>query len=227
MGFCTECGKAVGNSSKFCGDCGARLGPGSKDQSSKTMYTRTSLKIDPTVSADYFVLKVKEILNQEAERVPDLKEIYGENWQSVFAAHSSHFPMLSPSTEVLSILKSDATSLKSLDLSLLVEVHNYSVLALRHICDQDVRKMEKVKVREGLIIPRDWQVHYENLLQSESPLLVLAVMQHVFTGNPLAGELYEWDNQKGGLFGGNSRNVGRTIIGASVIGAAAALLLGG
>lgn len=227
MGFCTECGKAARNSAKFCGDCGARLGPGSSEKSSKTMYSRTSLKIDPTVSADYFVLRVEEMLNHEAERVEYLKEVHPHSWQEVFPMTSHDFPHLSPNADVLLILKSDAASLKSHDLSQIVEVHNYAVLALRHMCNQELRKMEKVQVREGLFIPRDWQVHYENLLQSESPLLILAVMQHVFTGNPLAGELYEWDNQKGGLFGANSKNVGRTIVGASVIGAAAALLLGG
>jgi hypothetical protein len=173
------------------------------------------------------VARVEEMLTKEVNRVQDLKELYGEDWQSVFTDAVYKFPILSPKADILSMLKSEAGALKTLNIESVIDVHNYAVLALRHMCNEETKDSEKVTVREGLIIPRDWQVHYENLLDQQSPLLILAVMQHVFTGNPLGGELYEWTNQKGGLFGGNNKHVKRTIIGASVIGAAAALLLGG
>lgn len=160
----------------------------------QTAYSRTSLNIDATVSAEFFSDRVDVILRRETKRVSALKEIYPRDWGSIFTRAAPDFNVLSPATDVIAILNSDAETLKLIDLSVVIEVHNFAVLVLRYMCNEELKKAQRVNVRDGLTIPRDWQTHFENLLACNSPVLLLAVLQHAFSGNPLAGEIYEWDN---------------------------------
>ena len=175
------------------------------------------------------------MLEREKKRAEYLRDLY---YNGHVPDHekvgSPEFRYGNPHPDTPKLLLYEASDLKNVDLPLVVEVHNYSVLAIRHMLGDEIGALnyqrsgvsEKVKVRDGLVIPRDWQVHYENLLQSNSPRLILAVMQHAFSGNPLSGELYEWSNVKSGFFGRQNPSTKRAIVGASVIGAAAALLFG-
>ena len=187
------------------------------------MYERKSLNIDPDVSANFFAAKLTAWVANEWKSFDSTvklqRAIYGgdEDWEPDISRPNF------PKDYELEWLSQAASELPIEDRERVILVHNWAVTVLRNICNSEIKKAENVKVRDGLVIPREWHVHYENLYVNQSPKLILAVLQHAFTGNPMNGELFEWTN-RGKLLSGTSK---KAIVGASIIGAGAAFLLGG
>lgn len=228
MSFCSACGAKVGLVANFCGSCGVPLnldGTPKSPNAQGAMYERTSLGVLPQVSAEFFYGIIADYCSRKwgrwNEKVEFMKRAYGEDWQKT----SNLEPPAVPADGELDLLLQDVESLRSQDRGTLIELHNFCVAVLRAECLKDVKKYQTVKVRPDLELPRDWHTHYENLYQAQLPLLILAVVQHAFIGNPLDGELYEWSNRNA-LFGRAKAGNKTKLAGAAAIGAAAALLLG-
>ena len=226
MSFCTACGAKAVPGGNFCSSCGLPLNANASSSSQPVgMYERTSLGVDPEVSAEFFFGIISDFCSRRwarwKQKVAYIEETYG-NTSPLMAEVDA--PGL-PSDEELDLLLEDLAKIQSYDKARLVELHNFSVSVLRAECLKDIKKYETVKVRSDLVLPRDWHTHYENLYQAQLPKLILAVVQHAFVGNPLDGELYEWSNRLS-IFGGAKPGNKTKLAGAAAIGAAAAFLLG-
>lgn len=76
---------------------------------------------------------------------------------------------------------------------LLIATHNLAVNLARSAIERAKDSgVSLLKVREGLIIPQEWEDHYETLYETEFPWMVSTVMQSAFMGNPFAGETEAW-----------------------------------
>jgi hypothetical protein len=76
---------------------------------------------------------------------------------------------------------------------LLVASHNLAVTLVRSAIERAKGTgVPLLKVREGLVIPQQWEDHYQTLYETEFPWMVSTVMQSAFMGNPLADETEAW-----------------------------------
>lgn len=76
---------------------------------------------------------------------------------------------------------------------LLIATHNLAVESARSAIERAKGSgVPLLKVREGLIIPQEWEDHYETLYETEFPWIVSTVMQSAFMGNPFADETEPW-----------------------------------
>lgn len=228
MSFCSSCGSASIPEANFCSSCGASLrkdGPASVPYNKDAMYQRKNLGVPPEISADFFTQIIAVYCEKKwarwAESVKYMERAYGEEWEK----QSNLEKPAVPNTDELDFLLRDVSHLKSMSREWLIDLHNFCVSALRAECLKDIKKYETVRVRPDLELPKDWQAHYENLYQAQLPVLILAVVQHAFIGNPLEGELYEWSNRRA-PFAGARVGQKTKLAGAAAIGAAAAFLLG-
>lgn len=76
---------------------------------------------------------------------------------------------------------------------LLIASHNLAVELVRSAIERAKSSgVPLLKVREGLIIPQEWEDHYQTLYETEFPWQVSTVMQSSFMGNPFADETEPW-----------------------------------
>lgn len=108
----------------------------------------------------------------------------------------------------------------------LLELHNLVVELVRSACVRDLRASKnQVKVREGLLVSREWEFHFSNLHKEQPQILLWMALKHAMVGNPLAGELFEWNNLEWSPNIENARGNGK-LVGAAAIGLLAGLLFG-
>ena len=93
------------------------------------------------------------------------------------------------------LIDADSSSLKGIDESEVVALHNFLVDCLRSACIRQLGSGRKiVRVREGLEVTEEWDVHFRNLFKTEPRVLLWPAVKHSMLGNPLAGEVFEWKN---------------------------------
>jgi len=136
----------------------------------------------------------------------------------------THEPRVLLAEEDYHLLTCDPAQLQSLDQSELVRIHNISVDALRRACQRLLAAGEQpVKVREGLVVPREWDAHYCNLWPIQPKYLIWMAARHAVLGNPLKGEVFEWNNVGAQQ---TKSSTGGKIAGAAAIGVLAGFLFG-
>ena len=119
-------------------------------------------------------------------------------------------------------LDCDPQLLEQLDKDELVRIHNLLVEALRRGCQMLVRAdPNPVLVRQGLVVSKEWDAHYRNLWPLQPKFLIWMAVRHAVLGNPLAGEVFEWNNQ--GTPAAKS-NTGGKVAGAAALGILAGFL---
>jgi hypothetical protein len=117
-------------------------------------------------------------------------------------------------------LNCDPGLLESLDQEDLIRIHNLLVDSLRMGCQMLASSdANAMKVREGLIVSKEWDAHYRNLWPEQPKYLIWMAARHAVLGNPLAGEVFEWNNQ--------GSPVAKVSTGGKVAGAAALGILAG
>lgn len=110
--------------------------------------------------------------------------------------------------------------LESLDQDDLIRIHNLLVDSLRIGCQRLASSdANALQVREGLIVSKEWDAHYRNLWPEQPKYLIWMAAKHAVLGNPLAGEVFEWNNQ--------GSPVAKVSTGGKVAGAAALGILAG
>lgn len=118
------------------------------------------------------------------------------------------------------LLTCDPAELERIEQQELVRIHNLLVDNLRSGCNSLVEAGgASVKAREGLVVPREWDAHYCNLWPMQPKLLIWMAVRHAVLGNPLAGEVFEWNNQ--------GAPAAKSSTGGKVAGAAALGILAG
>ena len=120
------------------------------------------------------------------------------------------------------LLTCDPSELERKDQHELVRIHNVLVDNLRRGCSSLVEAGgPSVKVREGLVVPREWDAHYSNLWPEQPKCLIWMAARHAVLGNPLAGEVFEWNNQGAAA---TKVNTGGKVAGAAALGILAGFL---
>lgn len=95
----------------------------------------------------------------------------------------------------IELIDADSDSLRGVPERDVVALHNFLVECLRSACVRDVNSGAKsTKVREGLQLTLEWDVHFRNLSKVEPRMLIWPALKHSLLGNPLAGEVFEWQN---------------------------------
>jgi hypothetical protein len=242
MNFCANCGGKLANEMKFCPSCGANLNSSKKSggedkQGKPNMYSNGAGApiLGPDVSIEWFVgivrdysLRLESNLNSELgmwrESFRTFTALYGEDKQ-FWPRDLGEPPPTSVPTEVdLSLLTAPVSKIKKISHQRLLEIHNFAVNGLREELQIELQSNSKtVKVREGLIVPLEWDAHYRILHESQPEVLIWLAVRHAFVGNPLAGEVLEWSPS---VADGRKTRQSTKLIGAAAIGAVAALLLG-
>ena len=93
----------------------------------------------------------------------------------------------------LKVLSSSILDFADNERHLLIATHNLAVELARSAIERAKGSgVPLLKVREGLIIPQEWEDHYETLYETEFPWIVSTVMQSAFMGNPFADETEPW-----------------------------------
>ena len=124
------------------------------------------------------------------------------------------------SEEDYKFLNCEPGVLESLDQDDLIRIHNLLVDSLRIGCQMLASSdANALQVREGLIVSKEWDAHYRNLWPEQPKYLIWMAARHAVLGNPLAGEVFEWNNQ--------GSPVAKVSTGGKVAGAAALGILAG
>lgn len=137
---------------------------------------------------------------------------------------AAHKPVVLLASEDYHLLTCDAGELQKIDENELVRIHNVLVDALRRACQGLLAAGEQpVKVRDGLVVPREWDAHYCNLWPIQPKCLIWMAARHAVLGNPLKGEVFEWSNVGSQQ---TKAGAGGKIAGAAAIGVLAGFLFG-
>jgi len=136
--------------------------------------------------------------------------------------HEPENSLLSEKDEFLIDAESD--QLRGVEESLIVELHNFLVECLRSACIRQLNLTSKpIRVREGLEVSEEWDIHFKNLFKTQPRVLLWPALKHSMLGNPLAGEVFEWKNV--GEEAPMPSSKGK-LAGAAAIGVLAGLLFG-
>lgn len=93
------------------------------------------------------------------------------------------------------LIDADSDQLRGVDEGEVVELHNFLVECLRSACIRQLSLTSKsTRVREGLEVTEEWDIHFKNLFNAQPRVLLWPAVKHSMLGNPLAGEVFEWKN---------------------------------
>ena len=139
-------------------------------------------------------------------------------------SENTHERLVLLAEEDYHLLTCEPSHLQALDQKELVSIHNLLVDSLRKACQVLLSAGEQpVKVREGLVVPREWDAHYRNLWPIQPKCLIWIAARHAVLGNPLKGEVFEWSNTGAKE---TKSDVGVKVAGAAAVGGLAGFLLG-
>ena len=122
------------------------------------------------------------------------------------------------------LIDADSQRLGELDESAVATLHNFLVDCLRSACLRDLSTgNSSVRVRDGLEVTVEWDVHFKNLFKVQPKILLWPALKHSMLGNPLAGEILEWQN----IGGQPQKSSTKTkVAGAAAVGLLAGFLFG-
>lgn len=122
------------------------------------------------------------------------------------------------------LIDADSQRLGELGESEVATLHNFLVDCLRSACLRDLSTgKSSLRVREGLEVTVEWDVHFKNLFKAQPKILLWPAVKHSMLGNPLAGEILEWQN----IGGQPQKSSTKTkVAGAAAVGLLAGFLFG-